>query len=536
MKIPQHMDMDYNNEPAEIIDEFYSVPTSSTSFRNNKSSPPTTSTTNNKSSKLNMSSNTLQNSSTNIPTSTSSSSSNSRSHSPFSGNQNTSSSNNNPEITTIYSQMIEHLEKLVGQIDQCSPAARQSVWIELLNQSIDTTFKDEKPKSIQQSFLFDSNCTSKFKSYYQSLLKNNIINYHSIELLYNAFMEAEKKNPNLFKHFSPQVNSDPHKDDSANQQNVVSNLFFSSTLWGFSFPASLQQLALLIYWTPQLEKLPKNQKKMIWQTALALPFFQQHYQQKSQTKTPNFSKIIKSWIQNPIQHLNLITTLFSSIGYLIDINFLKNEFCYPQSNVKVFGQSQFVNNQQHTTTTTTTTTTLNSSTNSLTSSSAHINRSGSHFEMNDGDDSGVEDIEESNIRVYKKQKRSGSYNNYDVPSLSPIQSPTRCISNISSSNSSPIFVSPVSIHDEFDSQKDDDTDIETQTIDDNIVNNSEVPSSTTNTNTNNENNNENSDSNLINNIPPVPLSKRLGKKRRFSCGEVKTDQMCIMSINNILCS
>ncbi|EGC37191.1 hypothetical protein DICPUDRAFT_91675, partial [Dictyostelium purpureum] len=218
---------------------------------------------------------------------------------------------------------------MVCKIDQCIPEVRKLVWNELYRISMKKTFnKNDKPSHIHNPFFTNQNCTLNFTPYFNQLVNTDNINYHSIELLFKAFSNSIKKNNNLLNQTSLNNNNN-NNNSQQNEMSVPSNIFFTSTLWGFSYPAALQQLALICFWLPVIKKLSKQQKKKLWQTCLMFPLFQkqqQPFENPGYFKTPDYQTIISKWFECPIENLNSITIFFSAIGYLVELNIFKNEY------------------------------------------------------------------------------------------------------------------------------------------------------------------------------------------------------------------
>eukprot|EP01133_Synstelium_polycarpum_P003715 gene3715-4282_t len=234
-------------------------------------------------------------------------------------------------ITSVaeFGQTIEDLDRLVIKIDQCTEAARAAVWHEVSVVTKAAAF-DSDAKLVHTP-LFDDRCSSKFEPYYRSLTNEPNTNYSALDTLKQAFAAAEAKNDQLYQS-SPALTEDP-AEETTNSYLVPTSLLLSTNLWGYNLSSVLQQMALLASWMNHLDRLPNALRKQIWEICSFVPAFKQA---TAGIKLSNFSKVIRGWTNNPIANMLAITTLFSSIGYLVSKKVLKNEYYYPNSKMEVF--------------------------------------------------------------------------------------------------------------------------------------------------------------------------------------------------------
>ncbi|GAM29091.1 hypothetical protein SAMD00019534_122670 [Acytostelium subglobosum LB1] len=248
--------------------------------------------------------------------------------------------NANNQIPTVdVSTLLSHINQLntwVAQIDQCSPTARSIVWRQLNDICMQQAYpnQDISTLHIANAPLWESKCTDKFLPYFHSLLRKPNMDVNGLQSLHCAFVESERRNTNLFQQCSPQTAVDPTDDQvTINPYTVSSDIFHSSSIWGFTLPSVLQQLLCLTAWAPQLDRLPTNLRKAIWDNCLSFAPFKTL---TVGTKLNSFTKVVKGWTNHPINNMLAITTLFGSLGYLTSRRVLSNNFYFPQTNYLVF--------------------------------------------------------------------------------------------------------------------------------------------------------------------------------------------------------
>jgi len=93
--------------------------------------------------------------------------------------------------------------------------------------------------------------------------------------------------------------------------------------FGYDYLSSLAQLKLLENWGPTLDSLAPSYKISIWRISKLFEDFGSNHDMTS------FKKTIARWVQSPLENLDSIRLLFSSIGYLKNAGVLKHEFFYP---------------------------------------------------------------------------------------------------------------------------------------------------------------------------------------------------------------
>ncbi|EGC37725.1 expressed protein [Dictyostelium purpureum] len=161
----------------------------------------------------------------------------------------------------------------------------------------------------------------------ENILKS--INTHSLSSCLSLLQNLELPKQNIFVESpeSPVANDMP-------------KLLEEKSVWSFSFYGCLQQLTIIRSWVPNLSKLPKIQKKRLWEQCTSMKIFltqnSSESEDKTFTKNPNFKELIEKWTNNPTNYLASITILFGAVGYLIKNNIIKNEYYYPTENIPVY--------------------------------------------------------------------------------------------------------------------------------------------------------------------------------------------------------
>ncbi|GAM18851.1 hypothetical protein SAMD00019534_020260 [Acytostelium subglobosum LB1] len=248
--------------------------------------------------------------------------------------------NNTQEVIALIDEM-RQLDVWVSQIDECSENARSLVWRQLTANSIKNAYPMGGATMIIEVYDSLAKCTSKFRPYFNSLVRQTNSDIHAIKMLHLAFVEASQGGSEIFQQISPQLKAEA--SDATNPYMVSNNMFHSSNIWGHNLPSVLQQLLCLTAWAPQLDALPTAMRKAIWDNCNSFAPFKSSTEG---TKLNNFTKVIKGWTNNPVNNMLPITTLFASIGYLSEQRVLNNvQFLYPQSDYSMFNTSGIAQSQ-----------------------------------------------------------------------------------------------------------------------------------------------------------------------------------------------
>ncbi|EGG23176.1 hypothetical protein DFA_05308 [Cavenderia fasciculata] len=392
-----------------------------------------------------------------------------------------SSSSSTNSLSTIQKldTIICNLREMCKKIDKCSPSARSHVWREFADLSVRDSFGiDISDLSLPEIPLFDSRSSAKITPFLNTLINEQTPHFQALQMLNLAFVSAQQKNFNLFKEFSPQTQDD--------ESTVPSNPYLipqltTSNLWGISFQSVVQQLALLDYWSPQLDALSSSSRKQLWDVCNSLPLFKSTFGSQKQEK---FSKVVGLWIENPIQNMSFITTLFGAIGYLVEFKVISNTFCYPTSITKVFTSN------------------------------------GNSAKIEDFSSTSTTPISSGGRKKYKKYHSSATASalaalhgvDGEIPSMSPI------------SNSSP----QISFDDQSDSE-DESSNSSNSTL---IITNNNINNNNNNTNNNNSNNHQINGVQQIN-VKSSPFSTTTHRTRSISHNSILNTTDCTNNIRNI---
>eukprot|EP01112_Ceratiomyxa_fruticulosa_P018942 TRINITY_DN6129_c0_g1_i1.p1 TRINITY_DN6129_c0_g1~~TRINITY_DN6129_c0_g1_i1.p1 ORF type:complete len:539 (-),score=107.10 TRINITY_DN6129_c0_g1_i1:235-1851(-) len=112
----------------------------------------------------------------------------------------------------------------------------------------------------------------------------------------------------------------------------------SHSLFGTDFISVLQQLTLLQHWIPTLNNLPASSKRTLLDTASTIYNSQSWNWRNGEfnSEIPNFSKMIKCWVDNPVENMKEITIFFGAIGFLATHNIIEDTYMFPGTLTAVF--------------------------------------------------------------------------------------------------------------------------------------------------------------------------------------------------------
>eukprot|EP00727_Mastigamoeba_balamuthi_P006642 m51a1_g2599 hypothetical protein (452) ;mRNA; f:453125-455053 len=176
------------------------------------------------------------------------------------------------------------------------------------------------------------------------LVRNSTVNLVALEIVYEGFMQAQRRFPEVFGNlFAPLPDASPAPASpepspagpvgGPGPRAQRSNM---DCLWGHTIQSSLLHLNLLHSWMNTLDKLSPFHKKVIWDTSRLVPAFRNY-------DMGSFRKTINAWVADPLPNAPAITAMFGAIGFLAYHNVLKHEFYYPNVRVAVFNKEPQAN-------------------------------------------------------------------------------------------------------------------------------------------------------------------------------------------------